>query len=71
MPRPTELDFHALADGIVRNNVGVGGITFGARARLDGDAAVFEGTGQRLIGGLSIREPFSDTGPSSAARQDP
>lgn len=42
------LDFHALADGVVRNNVGVDGITIAVRAHCEGGAVVLAATGQRL-----------------------
>ncbi|MCC6785740.1 MAG: hypothetical protein IT457_23035 [Planctomycetes bacterium] len=45
---PTTLDAHELADAVVRNNMGVGGIEFLVRARVDGEAVVIEGSGQRL-----------------------
>ncbi len=48
MPAPQQLDFQALADGVVRNNVGVDGILVAARARCEGDHVVFAATGQRL-----------------------
>lgn len=45
---PTELDPAWLADGVVRNNMGFGGLVLQARARLEEQAAVLEPTGQRL-----------------------
>jgi hypothetical protein len=48
VPAPQPLDFQALADGVVRNNVGVDGITVAARARCEAGTVVFAGTGQRL-----------------------
>ena len=48
MPAPQPLDLQALADGVVRNNVGVEAITLGVRGKLDGDSVVLHGTGQRL-----------------------
>lgn len=48
MPQPQQLDFRALADGVVRNNVGVDGITVAVRGRIAGDTAVLADTGQRL-----------------------
>lgn len=39
MPRPGPLDFQALADGVVRNNVGVDAIEFAVKCRI-ADAAV-------------------------------
>jgi len=48
VPAPQPIDFQALADGVVRNNVGVEAITLGVQGRLDGDGVVLHGTGQRL-----------------------
>ncbi len=48
MPQPVQLDFRALADGIVRQNVGVDGIEVRLRGELQGDAVVIATTGQRL-----------------------
>ncbi len=48
MPRPQAIDFQALADAVVRNNVGVDRITLAVRARCDGNAVVFATTGQRV-----------------------
>ncbi len=48
MPSPQTLDFTALADGVVRNNVGVDGITVAVQAECEGDFVVVTATGQRL-----------------------
>jgi hypothetical protein len=48
VPSPQVLDFPALVDGVVRNNVGVDAITLAVRARCDGDVVVMATTGQRL-----------------------
>jgi hypothetical protein len=48
VPHPLLFDFRALADGVVRNNVGVDGITLAVRAHCDGDTVVIAGTDQRL-----------------------
>lgn len=48
MPQPTQLDFQAIADGVVRNNVGVDGITVAFRGRCVGSEVVVQGTDQRL-----------------------
>jgi hypothetical protein len=54
------LDFVALADGVVRNNMGVGAIAVRVRGRIEDGAAIFAETGQRL----PVREaPASDGGP--------
>lgn len=46
--RPVALDFAAIADGVIRNNMGLGGIQVRVRGRLDGGQAVLDGTGQRV-----------------------
>jgi hypothetical protein len=43
-----QLDFDALADGVVRNNMGVGGIAVQVRGTLRGDRVEFAETGQTL-----------------------
>ena len=48
MPSPCKLDFHDLADAVVRNNVGVDSITLAVRAQCDGNEVVIASTGQRL-----------------------
>jgi hypothetical protein len=54
------LDFTALADGVVRNNMGVGAISVQVRGRIEDGAAILAETGQRL----AVREaPSSDGGP--------
>ena len=60
MPHAQVLDFQALADGVVRANVGVDAITLGVRGRLEGDSAVLHGTGQRLpvTGAQATSEPW-------------
>lgn len=57
MPAPGPLDFAALADGIVRNNVGVDGIELRVRGRVEGAELVIEPTGQRV--------PLLGTAPAS------
>ncbi len=48
LPRPVALDLRAIADGVIRNNMGLGGIELRVRGRLAGAVAVLDGTGQRL-----------------------
>lgn len=48
LARPIAIDLRAIADGVIRNNMGVGGIELRVRGHLDGGHAVLEGTGQRL-----------------------
>ena len=48
MPQPVQFDFQALADGVVRNNVGVDRITVAFRGHCDGGEVLVAGTGQRL-----------------------
>lgn len=43
-----QLDLAALADGVVRNNVGVDAIELRVRGRIEGGHAVLAETGQRL-----------------------
>ena len=52
VPRPMALDFAVLADGVVRNNMGVGGFTVTAVASVDGGKVTLHPTGQgfRLAG---------------------
>ncbi len=45
---PQRFDFVALADGVVRNNVGVAGIAVEADVRFEDGHAVFVRTGQRV-----------------------
>ena len=46
VPRAMPLDFTALADGVVRNNMGVGGISVLARASVEEGRVVLRPTGQ-------------------------
>src|SRR5438477_12833173 len=46
VPAPFTLDFHALAEGIRKNNVGVAGITVLADAEFKGGRIVLSPTGQ-------------------------
>jgi len=60
VPQPVQLDFQALAEGVVRNNVGVDAIALRVRARLDRGSAVLTGTEQRLpvTGATATTEPW-------------
>ncbi|MEI6131049.1 MAG: hypothetical protein WCR59_13370 [Planctomycetota bacterium] len=48
MPVPITFDFHALFDGVFRNNVGVDGITLGVRGTIEKGQLVLPITGQRF-----------------------
>jgi len=47
VPKPGPIDFPALADGVIKNNMGLGGITVTVSSRIDDGHVVFEKTGQR------------------------
>jgi len=46
VPQPQQLDFVALRDGVIRNNVGVDRIVVALKARIDGGTVVADGTQQ-------------------------
>jgi len=55
------LDFAALADGVVRNNMGVGGFALYAQASVEGGRVTLHPTGQSF---LLAGAPPSQTGES-------
>lgn len=59
VPRPMPLDFAALADGVVRNNMGIGGFTLHARASVGEGRVTLHPTGQSF---LLVGPPPSQTG---------
>jgi len=60
VPSPQRLDFAALVDGVMRNNVGVDGIKLSARGAVENGQFVFDETGQSLpVDGVpSAAAPF-------------
>jgi hypothetical protein len=46
--RPQPLDLRAIADGVIKNNMGVGGIDLRVRGTLVDGLATFAETGQQL-----------------------
>ena len=46
VPRPMPLDFSVLADGVVRNNMGIGGFTVTALASVEGGRVILHPTDQ-------------------------
>ena len=47
--RPMPLDFSVLADGVVRNNMGIGGFTVTARASVEGGRVTLHPTDQGFL----------------------
>lgn len=61
VPKPGPIDFPVLADGVIKNNMGLGGIAVTVASRIEDGHVVFEKTGQRhrLEGA-----PPAETGPA-------
>ena len=59
--KPMDFDFKALHDGLMRNNVGLGGVRIRATVTIENGKVEIKPTGQ----GYSLRgEPPTETGPS-------
>ena len=48
LERPLPLDLRAIAEGVIKNNMGIGGIEVRVRGTLDGGQATLLGTGQQI-----------------------
>jgi len=61
VPKPMEFDFAVIGNGVIKNNMGLGGITVSAPVTIVDGTAIFQSTGQKV--------PFRGPGPTGSVAQ--